>query len=54
LNLIEDALSALQNLVKLAPDNQDFNNLYRQAQNMSNENLKKQKNMYKKMLFSSD
>jgi len=49
--LIEDALSSLKTLVEIAPDNQDFKNLYLEANRIYDENRRKEKSMFKKMLF---
>jgi len=50
--LIEDAISALQTLVEIAPDNQEFEKLYLEAKKIKEENFKKEKSMFRKMLFN--
>lgn len=51
LNLIEDALPTLKKLIDIAPENQEFMRLYSEAKKIYEYNLKKEKNIFKKMLF---
>lgn len=53
LNLFEDALDALNHAVKLYPDNMEFKKLFEDVKKSSEDKLRKQKNLYKKMLFSN-
>ena len=53
LNLIDDAITALKTLVEVAPDNAEFKNLFLEAKNTAEQNLKKEKSIYKKMLFKN-
>ena len=53
LNLLEDALEALNYLVNISPENSEFKRLLEEVKNANENNLKKQKNLYRKMIFNN-
>jgi hypothetical protein len=53
LKFYDEAIKALKSICEKGNDNQEFANLLKEAENLRNEELKKQKNIYKKMIFSS-
>lgn len=50
----EEAINSFKKLVLLAPDNADFNDSLKEAQSLSDQDLKKQKSVFKKMIFSNN
>ena len=53
LNLLEDALDAMNHAVNIYPENLEFRKLFEDVKKANEDKLKKQKNLYKKMIFGN-
>ena len=53
LKFYDEAIKSLKSICDKGNDNKEFVNLLNEAEHLRNEELKKQKNIYKKMIFSS-
>lgn len=54
LKRFDDAINSFKKLTVLSPDNSEFSDPLKEAQLLFNQDLKKQKNIFKKMIFSHD